>query len=74
MCIKTLTFSITGYNVGDEPFNLVQQFGYFEVHINEHSKNQYLQQVVIETPIPSCPDKSDVYVNRSINLIGNHKW
>ncbi|CAG5133965.1 unnamed protein product, partial [Candidula unifasciata] len=58
-----------GYSLHQEPSNLAQQLGSFEVLQSGH--NQFLRQMALSTPITWCgEDKMD----KTLNIIGNSTW
>jgi len=58
-----------GYHLHDEPFNLAQQTGSFEVLKSE--SNQFLRQMVLSPPIAWCEAEN---LNKAVNIIGNSTW
>jgi len=69
-----------GYSVGEEPFNLAQQSGSFEVTVpspipddDDDSKrgDRVMTQVVTQPPVDTCrPDR----MPRPLTLIGDFLW
>lgn len=57
------------YHLYDEPYNLAQQAGSFEI-IKEGS-NQFIRQMVLESPLAWCEAEN---LKRAVNLIGNITW
>ncbi|KAK6174546.1 hypothetical protein SNE40_017799 [Patella caerulea] len=60
-----------GYKVGEEPFNLAQQVGSFEV--DQINNVKFMKQVVLETPVHWFYCLIGTY-NTSLNVIGDYTW
>ena len=62
-----------GYSVGEEPFNLAQQSGSFEVTSVSAAGdgNKVMAQVVTQPPVDTCrPDR----MPRPLTIIGDFQW
>jgi len=80
----TVVSGSVGYSVGDEPFNLAQQSGSFEVTSvsaaagdddddddDDVRGEKVMTQVVTQPPVDTCrPDR----MPRPLTLIGDFRW
>lgn len=62
----------SGNNVNDEPFNLAQQIGSFEVLRN--GSNQFIRQMVLSGPIRWMNWCWADTIGKTISLVGNNMW
>lgn len=60
----------TEYNEHEEPYNLAQQTGAFEV-IRAEGEGQFMRQMVTQIPIYWCASER---LNMAVNLLGSQKW
>lgn len=59
----------SGYNLYNEPNNLAQQTGSFEILSN--GSNKFVRQMVQEWPIQWCGAES---LDRAVSIIGEYTW
>ncbi|XP_076461151.1 galactocerebrosidase-like isoform X2 [Babylonia areolata] len=60
-----------GYALHQEPYNLAQQTGSYEIVRGDTSHGQVVRQMVLQTPVHWC--EADT-INKSLNIIGNSRW
>uniref|UniRef100_A0A0B7AM96 galactosylceramidase n=1 Tax=Arion vulgaris TaxID=1028688 RepID=A0A0B7AM96_9EUPU len=58
-----------GYQLHEEPYNLAQQTGSFEVH--KSGSNKFLRQMVLNAPLAWCEAEK---LKKAVNVIGNITW
>lgn len=68
MLSKHFDFALD-YHLYDEPYNLAQQTGSFEVL--RAGSNQFIRQMVLNSPLAWCEAEN---LNRAVNIIGNSSW
>lgn len=69
MMNSTLFHFFSGYNLYNEPNNLAQQTGSFEILSN--GSNKFVRQMVQEWPIQWCGAES---LDRAVSIIGEYTW
>ncbi|XP_076461147.1 galactocerebrosidase-like isoform X1 [Babylonia areolata] len=65
------TDNFESYALYQEPYNLAQQTGSYEIVRGDASHGQVVRQMVLQTPVHWC--RADT-VNKSVSLIGHFHW
>lgn len=59
------------YALAEEPFNLAQQTGAFEIAAGDPAHGQVARQMVLQTCVYWC--QADA-ANKAVNMIGDYSW
>lgn len=77
MCTNVVCLGLTpgvanaGYAVSEEPYDLAQQTGAFEIVAGDSAHGQVARQMVLQTTVAWC--QADA-ANKSVNMIGDFSW
>lgn len=67
-------FLMPGYQLSQEPFNLAQQTGSFEIVQSDALHGKVVRQMMLQRPVAWCDADQKNKYGAAINMIGNYSW